>query len=167
MLVIETFIIIDVDLRSKPFQVAPLQLAYVSVYEYARQFWWYVSIVPVFGLLLLVLGRGVLQGAGMMALLWPLSLPVRAIYASRKSRKLFGSPTEAEFREDGVYFHPLGGKGLRLDRGSIRALFVRKEWIVVSTRMLHFIPIPRESFAEADLESLSTWANEAYSGVEE
>ncbi len=167
MRVLKAFIIIEVVVRSKPFQVAPLQLAYVSVYEYARQFWWYVSIVPFFGLLMLVFGRGVLQGAGMMGLLWPVSLPVRALFASRKSRKLFGSPTQAEFKEDGVYFHPESGKGLRLDRGSIRTMYIRKEWVVLSTRMLHFIPIPREALADADLESLSAWAKEAYAGVEE
>lgn len=144
-------------IRSQPFQVARLQLAYLSVSEYARQFWWYVATIPAFGLLLLIVGDNTMKVIGMMAMLWPLSLPARALYATRRSARLFLGRTEAEFREDGIYFRPESGKGLRLDRGSIHDMFVRKEWLVFRTRKFQFIPIPREAISDQDLPKIVEW----------
>ena len=128
--------------------------------EYARQFWWYVATIPVFGLVLMVVGDGSMRAIGMMGMLWPLSLPARALFATRKSANLFVKKTEAEVREDGVYFKPETGQGLRLARTSVHDVFMRKEWVIFRTRKFQFIPVPRNAFDEADLAKITAWVDE-------
>ncbi|RYG49270.1 hypothetical protein EON79_01930, partial [bacterium] len=54
------------DLPS-PYRLSPSELVRVAALEYFRSFWWYVAIVPAFGVIALIFGDNFLRAIGMMA----------------------------------------------------------------------------------------------------
>lgn len=116
----------------------------LASWEYARAFWWYVAIIPIFGVFAILFGDGLIRGIGMMALLWPLSIPARAVVSTGKARRLFGAGVRARIEEDGLYIVPNQPevKGLRLKWTAIRDVVEREDWALVRTRRFGFVPVP-------------------------
>lgn len=136
--------------ESPEYRLSSTEFVNLAASEYVRTFWWYVAIVPLFGLLAVVFGEGPLRTIGGMAVLWPLSIPARAVLSTAKARRLFGAGVRARVEEDGLYIVPSqpGVKGLRLRWGWVRSVRERGEWALIQTRRFGFLPVPVETGRE-------------------
>ena len=128
-------------MRTDPFRVSRLALAYLGVAQYLRSFWWFAAIIPLFGAIALLTGSGVLQVMGLMALLWPLSLPARAIFATSKSGRLLERGAWASLEGSTLLLHGENG-GLRLDLSNVRRIERRRGFIVLSLPRGDFLALP-------------------------
>jgi hypothetical protein len=146
-----------VQIRTNPYQLNRLELSLLSAMEYLRMFWWYVAIVPTFGLLLLIFTRGPLQAIGMMAVLWPLTIPGRAFMTSSKSSRLFNQPCYMEADDTGVVFYSVATEPKRLRYairpGEMRDLVDRGDLLLIRTRKLGFAPIKKDAFPAPEVLS--------------
>ena len=144
-------------MRTDDFRVSRLALAYLAVAQYVRTYWWFVAIVPGFGLLCLLFGPGVMKAMGLMALLWPLSLPARAIFATSQAGKLLERGAWASIEEGTLYLHGLEGGGLKLVLASVRRVEQRRGFLVLVLSRGDFIALPMnatpEPFARAIAEA--------------
>ena len=95
-------------------------MAYLAVAIYLRTYWWFASIVPAFGIAWLFLMPPSLKAIGLMALLWPLSLPARAILATTKAGRLLEKGTRASLEEETLFLHGEEGGGFRLALSAVR-----------------------------------------------
>jgi hypothetical protein len=126
------------------------ELILLGVREYWRTFWWFILIVPVFGLGLLIFAQGPLQVIGYMGLVWPFSIPARAAIASAKSTRLFGpgcwmdgDAHEAVFYSADDVPKPLR---FRLPYSDIRAVRNIGDLLVLQTRRFGSMPIKQNAF---------------------
>lgn len=132
-------------MRSERYLVPRLQLAYLGVGGYLKTFWWFAGTIPAFGILCLLLGEPTLKLIGIMALLWPVTLPARAIVSSSKASRLFGRGVVAEFIEGVFFFHGDDGKGMKLSITAVRGLYELPNYFVLQTRMGGIVPISRSA----------------------
>ena len=147
--------------RTEDYRVSRMQMAYLSCEEYIRTFWWYVAIIPAFGLMAVIGGQGNLQVIGYMALVWPFSIPARAILTTTKSAALFAKGAWVGLTQEAILVHGADGKGLKLDYGSVRDAVVRQQHILVRTKRLGFLPIPVSALRDpADEPKMLGWLAE-------
>ncbi len=138
------------------YRISRYDLARLATEEYLRSFWWFVMIVPSFGLVALVFGQGILQIVGYLALLWPFTIPARAILSTNKASRLFRNGTKLTTSDSAMFFHSPDGKGLKLDLDSVRGVVERREYTLVQFRSWNpvplpaFVPIPNAAFASKD-----------------
>lgn len=120
-------------------------------------FWWYVAIVPVFGLVLLLFTTGPLQMIGAMAVLWPLTIPGRSFITSSKSSRLFSQPCYMEADDAQIAFYSEATEPKRkryiLRAIEIRDVVERGDLLLVRTRKLGFAPIKRSAFPAPEVEA--------------
>ena len=128
-------------LRTETFRVSRLALAYLGVAQYLRAFWWFAAAIPLFGLIALVVGSGLLQVMGLMALLWPLSLPARAIFATSKAGKLLERGAWASLEGSTLFLHG-EEDGAKLDLATVRRVERRRGFIVLSLARGDFLALP-------------------------
>ncbi|CAN5467070.1 hypothetical protein BH11ARM1_BH11ARM1_11770 [soil metagenome] len=142
-------------MKTSPYSVSRTEMMLVASKEYWRGFWWYMLIVPVFGLCCLIFGNGLLQAVGMMAILWPFSIPARSVLTTNRANKLFSSGCVCELTESEIVF--IGEKAepkrlrYRIALDDIKDVVDRDPWVLVRTRRLGFVPI-RESAFSSDEE---------------
>ncbi len=136
-------------MRTEPFRVPRLALAYLGVSQYLRTYWWFAAIVPVFGLLLLVFGPGVMKAMGLMALLWPLSLPARAIFATSKAGKLLEQGAWASLEDGTLFLHGADGGGLKLNLPAVRRVERRRGFLVLVLARGDFVALPLSAMSDA------------------
>ena len=139
-------------IKTNPFAIPPSRLAYLYAEEYVRSFWWMFIGIPISGLVVLLLVPGAIaKYIGMVCLLWPVTIPARAVLLSRKISKVLSKPTTAEFREDGIYFE---GQDIRSRAlwSTIRNAEVRKEYLILRTRKLSVLLVPMSSIPEEQQE---------------
>jgi hypothetical protein len=145
-----SFKLFPVHIRTRPFHLNRIELSLLSATEYLRMFWWYVAIIPAFGLALLIFATGPLQMIGLPALLWPLTIPGRSFLTSSKSSRLFTQPCTMEADEAGVTFYSVSTqpKQLRyvLDAVQIRDCVDRGDLLLIRTRKLGFAPVKKAAF---------------------
>lgn len=137
-------------IRTRSFSVTRLQLAYLAAEEYVRTFWWYVAIVPVFGLLAVIFGRGPVQTLGFLGLLWPISIPARAIFSTTKASRLLRDGVFVSTNDDYLLVHGRGGEGLKLEFVAVRGAVERQGHLLIRTRRFGFIPIALSAFDSAE-----------------
>jgi hypothetical protein len=140
--------------RSGEYQIDRFTLARISVTEYVRQFWWYIAIVPLFGLVAVIFGFGPLRVIGITAMLWPLTIPGRAVLSTGKAAKLFRAGTYATWDETAIYFHAANGGGMKLEWMAVRAVVLSGAFLVFRTRRLGFVPIPLAALSDTQIEQL-------------
>lgn len=125
--------------------------------EYLRTFWWMVAVVPAFGVAALLFGNGILQAIGLMAILWPISIPARSVVSTAKASRLFSSGVRMVLFEDRIEFQGQtpgpNGKPLRmtLPLGNVRDVVRRGDWLLVRTMRLEFDPVSASAF-ESDTD---------------
>ena len=142
---------LDSTPRTAPFRVSRLSLAYLAVALYVRTYWWFAAIVPGFGLVWLLLMPLSLKAVGLMALLWPLSLPARAILATSKTGKLLQKGARATLEHKTLYLHGEDGGGFRLDLSAVRRTVRTRGFLVLVLSRGDFVALPlrgNESFAD-------------------
>jgi hypothetical protein len=134
--------------ESEPYRVSRTDLARIASLEYLRTFWWVVIGIPLFGVIALIWGQGLLQVIGMFALLWPFSIPARSILTTTKASKLFAGGVQLVVFEDRLEFRgqALGksGKPLRMvvPLDTVRDLVLRGRFYLVRTIRLEIAPVP-------------------------
>lgn len=139
---------------SEPYRVSRTDLARITSLEYLRTFWWVVIGIPLFGVIALIWGQGLLQVIGMFSLLWPFSIPARSLLTTTKASKLFTGGVQLVVFEDRLEFRgqALGksGKRLRLvvPLETVRDLVQRGQFHLVRTNRLEFAPIPLSAFTD-------------------
>jgi hypothetical protein len=147
-----------VSIRTEEYQVSRSEMMLLAAREYVRIFWWYILITPIFGVLALIFGGGPLQLIGMIAILWPFSIPARAVISSSKASRLFsrGCHMEADDKEAIFYGVQANPKRLRfrLSYNDIRSVGRLQDLVVLRTRMLGAVPIRIGAFSsESQAES--------------
>jgi len=130
-------------------------LAYLAAEEFLRLLWWIVIVVPLFGIVALVYGRGILQAAGMAAILWPISIPARGILSTTRAGRLFTYGCFAELDDQNLTFYDSSGKRERPLRWKIplytvRDVVERHDFYLVRMRLLWFVPVPLSAFESDD-----------------
>lgn len=145
-------------IQTRPYVVSRLRLAYLAAEEYFRTFWFFVVAIPLGGIALLAFGDPTIKAIGVFALIWPASIPARAILISTKASRLFSNGVMMRAGEDEIEFLGTkpgkGGKPMRLaiPRTLIRGGLVRRQGMfLLRTYRLTFVPIDPEAFeSEAD-----------------
>lgn len=135
-------------MRTEQFRVSRLALAYLGVAQYLRTYWWFAAIVPACGLLALLFLPGILKAMGLMALLWPLSLPARAIFATSKAGKLLERGAWASLEDGVLYLHGAEGGGLKLDLSVVRRVERRRGFLVLLLARGDFVALPLGALPE-------------------
>lgn len=129
-------------LRSERYLISRTELAKLAAEEYIRKYWFIIIPIPLTGLLLLVTSTGLTQAFGLMALMWPITIPARSVLGSSKPAKLFTQGVVLSADEDALYFAGDNGKGFKLDLGSVGDLEVRGAYLLIRMRRLAFVPVP-------------------------
>lgn len=107
------------DLTS-PYTLTRWQVALASAEEYIRALWWILIGIPLFGILALVVAPNeLIRGMGFICVVWPLTIPIRAVTASARAGALYGRPTTLAIDGDWLYLKGENGKGLRLARSEV------------------------------------------------
>jgi hypothetical protein len=132
-------------LRTEEFRVSRLSLAYLAVAQYVRTYWWFVAIIPTFGLVVFLFGPGVMRAMGLMALLWPLSLPARAIFATSKTGKLLEKGAYASLEDGVLYLHGTDRGGMKLGLASVRRVERRRGFFILVLARGAFVALPEQS----------------------
>jgi hypothetical protein len=130
------------------FRIPRYLLARLAVEEYVRQFWWFVIIVPLFGIVALIWGSGILQAIGMFAVLWPVTIPARAVLGGWKAGTFFSDGVKLAADEDALYFAGQKGKGMKLSLSSVRKVAERHGFLVIRFGIGDFVAIPTEALSE-------------------
>lgn len=117
-------------------------------------------MVPPLTGLLIVLFLPIVAPLGFVGLLWPLSLPARALLASRRASRLFARGCHAEGSAEGVVFYGPASDAPRLRwrvaGEEIRAVRVRPRFVVLELRRFEVVPIRREALDEGTVSLLDT-----------
>jgi hypothetical protein len=129
-------------LRTDEFRVSRLSLAYLAVAQYVRTYWWFVAVIPTFGLVMFLLGPGVMRVMGVMAILWPFSLPARAIFATSKTGKLLEKGAYASLEDGVLYLHGKDGDGMKLSLSAVRRIERRRGFLVFILARGAFLALP-------------------------
>lgn len=144
------------SLETKPYRVSRLRLAYLTAEEYLRTFWFFVAGAPLGGLLLLFSQDRTMQAIGFFGIVWPFSIPARAIMVSCKASRLFDSgvvlrvgPEELEFLGQKA---GKSGKPLRMaiHRDMVRDVVTRQGMLLLRLYRQSIVPVDPESFASED-----------------
>lgn len=140
-------------IQTAPYKISRLRLAYVAAEEYLRSFWFFAAAVPLGGLAFLLFGTGVLKIIGAFALMWPFSIPARAIMITSRAAKLFTTGVVMRLGEEEIEFLGTtpGAKGLPLrmafPTGRIRDAVTRQGVLIVRTYRHDFAPVDPAAFA--------------------
>jgi hypothetical protein len=141
-------------IETRPYTVPRLRLAYLAVEEYVRTFWFFIVAVPLGGIVMLAVGDRTLQAIGFLAVLWPMSIPARAIMITTKASRLFATGAVMRAGDEEIEF--LGttpgpnGKPLRmaLARDGIRDVVRRQGMLLLRTYRLTFAPVDPNAFPD-------------------
>lgn len=113
-----------------------MELAYATAALYVRTLWWALIGIPISGILILILFKlPIMQYLGAVMILWPITIPGRAVVITSDQRKLYMQRTVAAFRDEAFYLDPEGGTPTRIPLTWIRRAFRRGEmWVLVGDR---------------------------------
>ncbi len=158
----------EVRFTSERFTVSRFDLAKVGAITYFKSFWWFALTIPLFGIVALAFGTGILRAIGAMALLWPLTIPGRAFLASSKSSRLFTRGCKVLGDETALYFQGDNKEGMKMLRESFRRIDSLGDLDLIHTRRLAVIPIPKAAWSEADYAAfkaeLAEWQQDLAGG---
>ncbi len=137
--------------RSLPFRLSRLELARIAAWEYARGYWWMFIAIPLFGLAgLAVAPDGVVRYFCTVCLLWPFSIPARAILITGKAQKLFAEDNVAVVEAGFLRLYRPSGKGSSLNLANVRSVEDRWNGLIVRTKKLGFVALPAAAFQDGD-----------------
>lgn len=150
-------------LETKPYRVSRVRLAYLTAEEYIRTFWFFVVGAPLGGLLLLFTPDRTMQAIGFFGIIWPFSLPARAILVSGKASRLFNTgvvlrvgPEELEFlgQTPGKSGKPMR---MAIPIDMVRDVVKRQGMFLIRLYRQAIVPVDPASFAsDADRERFLT-----------
>lgn len=146
--------------ESGVFRFGRTELARLAAFEYLRTFWWFIGVIPLFGLIMMIWTNGLMQVIGMFAFLWPFTIPARAVLTTTKSSRLFTGGCKLFVYEDRLEFigqSPLkDGKYPRMivDMFNVRDVVKRGDKFLLRTIKLGMLPIAAEALTPEQSEHL-------------
>jgi hypothetical protein len=117
-------------------------LARLAAEEYVRQFWWFVLIIPTFGIVAAVFGSGLLQVIGYFAILWPATIPARSILGAWRTGTFFSDGVDLALSEGNLLFTGKLGKGMKLKLSSVRSVQKRYGFLMLRFGIGEFVAVP-------------------------
>lgn len=141
---------------TQPFTLTRLQVALASAEEYVRALWWILIPVPIFGVLaLLQAPNDLIRGIGTICLVWPLTIPIRAVTASARAGAIYGQPTVFAVDDEWLYLVAKSGRGTKLHRSQVwNARLSRGIWRI-KTRRLSVLFVPAEAVIPGHSQELA------------
>lgn len=134
---------------TRPFTLTRWEVALASAEEYLRSLWWILVPIPAFGFVAFLMGpNDLIKGLGAICLIWPLTLPLRAVTASARAGSVYGSSTVLAEDDEWLYLKNAQGKGARLARSDVWQVRLARGIWRVKTRRLSLIFIPATSLIE-------------------
>jgi hypothetical protein len=113
-----------------------------------RRFWWFVLITPIFGLAVLVFGTGLLQVIGIFAILWPLTIPARAVLGAWKTGGFFAAGVTLTLDDDYLLFAGNREAGMKLRLAAVRSIAKRHGFMLLRFGIGEFVAIPLSQLEE-------------------
>lgn len=136
-------------MRSKVFRISRTRLAGVASSQYLRRMWPIFIAFPIFGALALIFGQNrLVQAIGLLAFIWPFTIPARIVLASWRKAKQLLKPTWVSLEGRVLYFHDEAGGGMKLPLDQVRRIDRRAGFYVFETRRFNFALVPLEAFEE-------------------
>ncbi len=154
-------------IKTKLFSLSRTELARIASEEYIRTFWWLVAPVPVMGIIAVITARGPLQVLGMLAILWPFSIPARSVLSTTKSSRLFTGGCHVEASADQIEFigeYNKEGKRLRyaFSTDKVKEAVRRRGIIILRMRLPGISPIREDAFeSESEAQAFLNMIEEA------
>ena len=137
-------------IKSKVYKLSRTEMARIASEEYVRTFWWLLAPVPLCGAAAIIFMKGPMQAFGMLAVLWPFSIPARSVLSTTKASRLFSGGCHVEADEDGIVF--IGeyndGKRLRyaIEMNRIKEVVKRRDILLIRLRIPGIAPIRVDAF---------------------
>lgn len=153
-------------ITTKVYRLSRTELARITSEEYVRKYWFFVAPVPIIGLIALITATGPLQVFGMLALLWPFSIPARSVVVTTKVSRLFTGGCHVEATSDEVVFigeyHDMKRLRYPISTDRFQEAILRRDMILLRMRMPGFAPIKVEAFnSESDRDAFLKMINDA------
>jgi hypothetical protein len=131
-------------IETKEYRISRSQIAYWTAFEYIRRFWPAFISFPIMGVIILIfLPVQQMKAVGMLMLLWPFSIPARAILITGKAAKRALRPKKMICEGQHLYFlvDPIDFN-YRYHIDSIRDVKARVEYVVIEKwhQKLDFVP---------------------------
>ncbi|HWD39441.1 MAG TPA: hypothetical protein VG944_11370 [Fimbriimonas sp.] len=139
-------------LTTPAFRIPRTILARLSAEVYVRMFWWFILVPPLFGALALYLGAGLMQVIGIFGIMWPLTIPARAVLGGWKAGTFFSQGVSLEARDGILYFHGADGRGMKLALSSIRKVEERHGYVLLIFGIGNFVAIPSAALGDEKSE---------------
>jgi len=149
-----------IKFETKPYTVTPYQMSQIAIREYIRTFWFAVAAVPLFGILVLLFGGPAFRLVGLVAIVWPFSIPARSLLVTNKSAKLFRLGVVLRLLDDAIEVCGEGvqknGKRLRLELPlhDVRDAVDRGDFLLVRTMRFGYVPIVKSAFQAPEDQEL-------------
>ena len=131
-------------IETKQYRISRSQLAYWTAFEYIRRFWPAFISFPISGLILyFFLPVAQVQALAVLMMLWPFSIPARAILITGKAAKRALKPKKLICEGSHIYFlvepHDLN---YRFHIDSVRDVKARVEYVVIELwrQRLEYVP---------------------------
>ena len=153
-------------IKSNVYHLSRTEMAQLASEEYARSYWFIIAPVPIFGVLAVIFGTGALQVLGMLAVVWPLSIPARSVLTTTKSSRLFSGGCHVEADDEAVTFlgEYVNEKRLRyvIQLSQIKEVIVRRDLLLIRLRLPGIAPIRMNAFeTEEDAKAFVDFVNGA------
>jgi hypothetical protein len=104
---------------SEPYSIRRAELAYATAEVYFRTYWWFILGIPVAGIAILF-ALPMLRIVGGLMVLWPISIPARAVLISGKTYRRLGAQTVARVGENEAFIEPEGQTPVRIHYNWVR-----------------------------------------------
>lgn len=129
---------------SEPYRLTRGQVALWGAREYVRRLWWAFIAIPITGVLLLIFsGQLLMQVIGMMAILWPVTIPARSVLATRGVSRRLTLPTQLLRDDEALYWATEPPeRSYRASLASVRSATVRSDAVVIEVGPLRFVFVP-------------------------
>ena len=129
---------------SEPYRLTRSQVAYWGAREYVRRLWWAFVAIPLFGVLALAFGQHpVLQVMGLMAIVWPITIPGRSMLATRGVSRRLTLPTRLLRDDEHLYFATEPAeRSYRKRLDGIRSATIRVDALAIEINPLGFAFVP-------------------------
>lgn len=135
-------------------------MSQLAIREYIRTFWFAVAAVPLFGILALIFAGPAFRLVGLVAIVWPFSIPARSLLVTNKSAKLFRAGVVLRLLDDAIEVRGEGvqknGKRLRLELPlhDVRDAVDRGNFLLIRTMRFGYVPIVKSAFQSAEDKDL-------------
>ncbi|GMV87812.1 MAG: hypothetical protein AMXMBFR81_07430 [Chthonomonas sp.] len=140
-------------IEMRPFVLTRWRAAWLASLQYWRRWWFVMVAYPVFGVLGLSVSQDpYVRGVAIVALLWPLTVPLRSLMRSAAMRRRFGERHTPFVYEDFIALETEGGqsKGFKVPFSGVRDVdCTREAYLLHLGRYIYFV-LPAEAFADQE-----------------